>query len=161
VELFTASIRENVTLFRDSIPDAAVQDALEALGLGDWLRALPDGLDTQVAPRGGTLSSGQAQLVAFARALLKNPGLVILDEATARVDPHTERLLATATERLLSGRTAVIIAHRLESLHAVDTVAVLEAGAVLERGAFAELAANPESRLSSLIRQGRGRERAQ
>lgn len=158
VELFAATVRENVTLFRDGVSDTAVVNALEALGLGEWLQGLPDGLDTRVAPTGGTLSSGQAQLIAFARAFLKDPGMVILDEATARVDPYTERLLAAATERLLEGRTALIISHRLKTLESVDLVVVLAEGSVAEIGGYSELAADSGSRFSSLIRIGRGRD---
>ena len=101
VQLFHASVRDNVTFFDRSIADERIVALLDELGLGPWRRGLPDGLDTRLAPGGGGLSAGEAQLLAFARVFLKDPGLVILDEASSRLDPATERLLERALDRLL------------------------------------------------------------
>ena len=98
-------MRDNLTFFDRAIPDATLWAALDDLGLGDWCRALPEGLDTRLAPGGGGLSAGEAQLLAFARVFLQDPGLVILDEASSRLDPATEARVERAVDRLLAGRT--------------------------------------------------------
>jgi len=154
IQLFSATVRDNLTFFDPSIADARILEALDALGMGDWLRALPDGLDTHLASGGGGLSAGQAQLLAFARAFLRDPGLIILDEASSRLDPATERRLEQALTRLLRGRTAIIIAHRLGTLERVDQIMLLEEGRVREHGPRAELVRNPESRFAQLLRVG-------
>lgn len=156
VQLFAADVRDNVTLFDDDVDDADTAAVLEEVGLGAWLRSLPAGLDTRLGPDGTGVSAGEAQLLAFARVLLADPGLVVLDEATSRLDPATEQLLDGAVDRLLAGRTAVVIAHRLSSLERVDEVAVLEHGAVVEHGLRAELAADPSSRFGRLLAVSRG-----
>jgi ATP-binding cassette subfamily B protein len=156
VQLFHAPVRDNVTLFDPSVPDERIAALLDELGLGPWLRALPEGLDTRLAPGGGDLSAGQAQLLAFARVFLKDPGLVILDEASARLDPATERLLERAIDRLLAGRTAVVIAHRPASVERVDRIAILEHGRLVEEGPRADLAADPSSRFGQLLQAGLG-----
>ena len=117
VQLFQATIRDNLTLFDPSIADARILAVLEELGLLPWFRSLPDGLDTMLAGGGG-LSAGEAQLLAFTRVFLRDPGLVILDEASSRLDPATERLIERAIDRLLAERTGIIIAHRLATVHA-------------------------------------------
>lgn len=152
IQLFSASVRENLTLFDPGIDDAQIMAALDTLGIGDWVRALPAGLDTLLAAGGGGFSAGQAQLLAFARAFLRDPGLIILDEASSRLDPATERQLEQALTRLLRGRTAIIIAHRLETLDRVDQIMILEDGQVLEAGPRAALADNPDSRFAQLLR---------
>jgi ABC-type multidrug transport system fused ATPase/permease subunit len=154
IQLFSASIRDNLTFFDSSISDERVLAALEALDMGDWLRALPDGLDTQLASGGSGLSAGQAQLLAFARAFLRDPGLVILDEASSRLDPATERQLDTALARLLNGRTAIIIAHRLGTLDRVDQIMILENGRVHELGTRSELLNDADSRYAQLLQVG-------
>jgi ATP-binding cassette, subfamily B, bacterial len=127
VQLFAgATVRENLTLFDPTPPDTQVADALDQVGLGPWLRALPHGLQTPVAP--GALSAGQAQLLALARVFLQDPGLVILDEASSRLDPETEAQLEQAVQRLLAGRTAVIIAHRPAWLMRADMIIRLDDG---------------------------------
>ncbi|HWI61038.1 MAG TPA: ABC transporter ATP-binding protein [Symbiobacteriaceae bacterium] len=118
VQLFTASLRDNITIFDDTVPDARLRAILADLGLSTW------SLDRQVSP--GSLSAGEAQLVALARAFLKDPGLVILDEPSSRLDPATEAMLDTAVRRLIRGRTAIIIAHRLETLDLADQILRLE-----------------------------------
>jgi ATP-binding cassette subfamily B protein len=164
VQLFAASVRDNLTLFRsddgdDGDPSRRDDDRLTGvltdLGLGPWLRSLPDGLDTELGPGGTGLSAGEAQLLAFARAFLAEPDLIILDEASSRLDPATEALVERAVDRLLSGRTAVLIAHRLSSLDRVDEVAVLDGGRIVESGARAALVADGRSRFARLLTTGR------
>jgi ABC-type multidrug transport system fused ATPase/permease subunit len=154
VQLFGATLRDNVTLFDRSVSDDALLDVFAGLGLEDWLRSLPDGLDTVLGPRGRGLSAGEAQLVAFARVFLADPGLVVLDEASSRLDPATERLLERAVTRLLAGRTGVVIAHRLATVLRADEILILEAGRVAEFGRRADLAADAGSRFSQLLRAG-------
>ena len=154
VQLFRATIRENVRLFDSGIDDAAIHDALSHLGLEDWLDSLPGGLDTMLEAGGGGLSAGQGQLLALARAFLADPGLVILDEASSRLDPATEGLLEQAIDRLLEGRTAVIIAHRLATVERADDVLILEDGEVLEYGVRSALASDSSSHLSHLLQTG-------
>src|SRR6476646_2388281 len=132
VQLFHATIRDNVTFFDTSIDDARIRRALDELGLGDWLAALPRGLDTMLEAGGGGLSAGESQLLAFTRIFLKDPGLVILDEASSRLDPATERLVERAVGRLVQGRTGIIIAHRLDTVDRADTILILEDGRVVE-----------------------------
>jgi ATP-binding cassette, subfamily B, bacterial len=154
IQLFSATVRNNLTFFDTTIPDAQLMAALDTLGIGDWVRALPDGLDTVLASGGTGLSAGQAQLLAFARAFLRDPGLIILDEASSRLDPATERQLEQALSRLLHGRTAIIIAHRLRTLERVDQILILEDGRVRERGLRAELVRDPDSRFAQLLQVG-------
>lgn len=155
VQLFPGTIRDNVTLFDDSVPDEAILTALDAVGLGPWLAGKTDGLATGVAADGeGGLSAGEAQLLSLARVVLRSPDLVVLDEATSRIDPATQALIAAATERLLDGRTAVIIAHRLETLETCDDIAVLEAGRLVEHGDRKQLAADPASHYARLLAAG-------
>ena len=153
VQLFAGSVRDNVALFEDGIDDELILHAVEQLGLRSWLDGLPDGLDS-VLPRGGGLSAGEAQLLAFTRVLLRDPGLVLLDEASSRLDPATERLLQVALERLLDTRTGVIIAHRLETLDHVDDILLLEEGRIVEHGPRDQLRADPRSQFSRLRTAG-------
>jgi ABC-type multidrug transport system fused ATPase/permease subunit len=154
VQLLHASVGDNVRFFDPTIPDARILAALSELGLRAWYEALPRGLETELRP--GGLSAGEAQLLAFARVFLKDPGLVVLDEASSRLDPATERLIEAAVDRLLRGRTAVVIAHRLGTLRRCDDVLVLEAGRVREHGQRERLAASPSSRFAALLRVGLG-----
>lgn len=154
VQLFRASIRDNVRLFDESVTDAQVLDALDHLGLREWVLALPNGLDTMLAADGGGLSAGQGQLIALGRAFLADPGLVILDEASSRLDPATEDLLEIAVDRLLENRTAIIIAHRLSTVERADQILILDEGRVAEFGSRNTLAADPSSRLSRLLEAG-------
>lgn len=151
--LFDASVRDNVTLFDDDTPDERISAALEALGLAEWLRELPRGLDTPLGPDGAAgLSAGQAQALICARILLRDPDLVILDEASSRLDPATDRLVHAALGRLLAGRTGIIVAHRLATLAYADDILVLEDGRVREYGPRLALAADPTSRFAELLR---------
>ncbi|MBK6770047.1 MAG: ABC transporter ATP-binding protein [Ardenticatenales bacterium] len=154
VQLFSATVRDNLTLFDPSVPDARVTDVIASLGLGGWLEALPDGLDTELQTGGGGLSAGEAQLLAFARAFLKDPGLVILDEASARLDPATEQRIEVAVDRLLHGRTGIVIAHRLGTVHRADDILILEDGRVREYGDRVALVADPASRFRALLATG-------
>jgi ATP-binding cassette subfamily B protein len=154
VQLFRASVRENVRLFDPSVSDERIVAALGELGLRDWALALPSGLDTIVGASEAGLSAGQGQLLALARAFLADPGVIILDEASSRLDPATEALLERAVDRLLAGRTAIIIAHRLSTIRRADRIAILEDGRVLEFGEREALARDPGSRLSRLLRTG-------
>jgi len=151
VHLFAASLRDNVTLFDDAVPDEAVEAALASVGLRGWRDALPGGLDTRLGAGGTGLSAGEAQLVALARVFLADPALVVLDEASSRLDPATEEAVRAATARLLAGRTAIVIAHRLSTLAGVDEVAVIEAGRIVEHGRRAELTGDGSSRFAGLL----------
>jgi ATP-binding cassette, subfamily B, bacterial len=152
VHLFNASVRDNLTLFDDNVPDDRISDVLETLGLADWLRELPRGLDTPLGPGGVGLSAGQAQVLACARIFLRDPDVVILDEASSRLDPATERLVHTALGRLLEGRTGIIVAHRLATIAYADDILVLEDGQVREHGQRLALVADPGSRFAALLR---------
>lgn len=152
VQLFQASLRDNLTFFDSTVPDSSLLTTLEVLGLREWLDRLPQGLDSPIS--GETLSAGEAQLVALARVFLKNPDLVILDEASSRLDPATEALLGQVLDKLLRGRSAVIIAHRLATVDRADDILILEGGQVIEHGARRQLAADPDSRFSRLLRTG-------
>ncbi|HEY7003681.1 MAG TPA: ABC transporter ATP-binding protein [Gaiellaceae bacterium] len=139
--LFAGSVRENIAFGRPEASDEDIVAAARAVGAHDFIVALEDGYDTEVAERGGRLSLGQRQLVAFARALLADPRILILDEATSSVDIGTERRIETALGRLLVGRTAFIIAHRLSTIRNADLIVVLEHGRVVEQGTHEELLA--------------------
>ncbi|MCL6580105.1 MAG: ABC transporter ATP-binding protein/permease, partial [Firmicutes bacterium] len=154
VQLFHASVRDNLTFFRPEAPDDFLLAVLDEVGLGEWLRALPTGLDTVLSPGGSSLSAGEAQLLAFARLLLRDPGLVVLDEASSRLDPLTERRLERAMRRALDGRTGVVIAHRLETLSLADDILILEDGRVVEHGERVSLARDPDSHFARLLRTG-------
>jgi len=154
VQLFRGTVRDNLTFFDDSYDDDTLWQVLFDLGLGDWAAGLPDALDTTLQTGGTGLSAGQAQLLALARIFLRDPGLVILDEASSRLDPATELLIERAVDRLLEGRTGVIIAHRLATVERADDILILESGRVVEFGERAALAADPGSRLSRLLEAG-------
>ncbi|MFM6135400.1 MAG: ABC transporter ATP-binding protein, partial [Sphaerospermopsis kisseleviana] len=127
---------------------------LEILGLSQWLYSLPQGLDTNLGPDSSGLSAGQAQLLAFTRVFLKNPGLVMLDEASSRLDPTTEKLIETAIDKLLTGRTAIIIAHHLATVQKANQILILEQGTISEYGQREELIKNPHSRFTQLLKTG-------
>ncbi len=154
VQLFQTTVRNNLTFFNSHIPDRNLLQTLDELGLMPWLEALPQGLDTELGADSGGLSAGQAQLLAFARVFLKNPGLVVLDEASSRLDPLTEQLIERTVARLLENRTGIIIAHRLQTVERADQILILDQGQVMEYGDRAALAQNPNSRFSSLLRVG-------
>lgn len=151
VELFGGSIRDNVTLFDPSPTDADVARALEAVGLGSLAEG---GIERALGAGGAGLSAGEAQLLAMARVWVRRPDLVVLDEATARVDPETEVRLESAVRELRRGRTTLIIAHRLSTLREVDEIIVFDHGRVVEHGDRATLAADPTSRFHRLLDVG-------
>jgi ATP-binding cassette subfamily B protein len=154
VQLFQASVRDNLTFFDRTIPDARVLDAIRDLELEEWYRSLSEGLDTQLETGGKGLSAGQAQLLALTRVFLHDPGLVILDEASSRLDPATEARIERAVDKLLEERTAIVIAHRLSTVHRADEVMILEQGLVCEYGGRERLAADPSSRFHNLLTLG-------
>jgi ATP-binding cassette subfamily B protein len=127
---------------------------LRELGLWEWEQRLPAGLNTPLGAGGQGLSAGEAQLLAFARVFLKDPGLVLLDEAPARLGPATQALLERAIDRRLRGRTAIVIAHRLHTVQRADDILILENGRTAELGERAALAADPGSRFAHLLRTG-------
>lgn len=132
--LFDATVADNVRYGRLEATDAEVAAAFESLGLADWLDGLPRGVATPVGERGGSLSVGERQLVAIARAYLADPDVLVLDEATSAVDPATELRLATALRTLTRGRTSISIAHRLSTAESADEVIVVDAGRIAQRG---------------------------
>lgn len=154
VHLFAASIRDNLVLFDDTIPDERVRDALTELGLLDWVESMPNGLDTVLGPAGGGLSAGEGQLIALTRLFLREPDLILLDEASSRVDPATEERVTRAIDRLVRGRTAVVIAHRLSTVERMDEILVLDAGLVAEHGSQQELRDTAHSRYARLLATG-------
>ena len=152
VQLFAATVRDNLTYFDRSRSDDDIRETLRAAGLDAWIDDL--GLDTPIGSDGAGLSAGESQLLAFARVFLQSPGLVLLDEPSSRLDPATESLLANATQRLFSGRTVIIIAHRLDTLRTVDEVMVVAEGSILEHGSRSALASDPDSAFSSMLVAG-------
>ncbi len=155
VDLVHGSVRDNLTLFDASRPDEEIVAVLDDLGLGRWWRALPHGVHTELAGQNAELSAGQAQLLAFGRVfLLSDPAVVVLDEASSRLDPGTERSIEHAVDRLVAGRTAIIIAHRLSTVLRADWIALLDNGRLAEYDRRETLLADPRSRLSRLLRHG-------
>ena len=147
--LFSGSVRENVAFGRPEASEEEIEAAIAAVGATDFVTRLPQGLDTEVGERGIQLSAGQRQLLAFARALLAEPRILILDEATSNVDVRTEKTIERGLERLLHGRTAIVIAHRLSTIRRAGKIVVLEDGQIAEQGTHDELisAGGPYSRL--------------
>ncbi|MHA1170070.1 MAG: ABC transporter ATP-binding protein, partial [Candidatus Hodarchaeales archaeon] len=154
VELFKASIRDNVTFFDKEIPEEIILEIFKDIGLEEWYNHLPNGLETIIKSEECGLSAGEEQLLALTRAFLKNPKIVILDEASSRLDPATERQIEIALEKLLQGRSAIIIAHRLTTLYKVDDILILSDGEMMEYGSREDLAKNPNSEFSQLLQKG-------
>lgn len=138
-EILAGTLADNITLFA-AVPREEVEAAVDELGLTDWVAGLPAGLDTLLGPGGTTLSAGEEQLVAFARLLVRHVQVVVLDEATARMDPVTEARVVAAADRLISGRTGILVAHRLSTIERAEAVAVLDHGRVIQHGPRDELA---------------------
>jgi ATP-binding cassette subfamily B protein len=147
--LFSGSVRENIAFGRPEANLEEIEDAAAAVGATEFIAALPEGIETEVGERGVQLSAGQRQLVAFARALLAEPRILILDEATSNVDVRTEKTIEKGLERLLAGRTAIVIAHRLSTIRRAGKIVVLDHGRIAEFGTHDELigAGGPYSRL--------------
>lgn len=154
VQLFQASIRENLTFFDAGLTGEHLARVLKELRLWEWVETLPQGLDTPLAGGGQGLSAGEAQLLAFTRVFLRDPGLVILDEASSRLDPVTENLMEQAVDRLFKDRTGVVIAHRLKTVQRADDILILEAGRVVEYGPRLALASDPNSHFYRLLQTG-------
>lgn len=154
VQLFRATVRENLTFFDPHIDERQIHGVLDELGLAEWIERLPEGLDTMLEAAGGGLSAGEAQLLAFTRIFLRDPGLVILDEASSRLDPATEHLIERAVDRLMADRTGIVIAHRLATVTRADDILILDNGKIVEHGRRTTLAADPDSRLSYFLRVG-------
>ena len=130
---------DNVRLFNPKVSEARVWKALETVGAADFVRALPEGLQSPVAERGSTFSQGERQLLAFARALVTDPDVLVLDEATASIDSESEERLQKALKTVLSGRTALVVAHRLSTVRNADQILVLDSGKISEQGTHSEL----------------------
>lgn len=156
VAIFGATLRENLTLFNPTVPDESLCRVLTDVGLGTWLAGLPEGLDSRLQSGGAGISAGQAQLIACARLLLRDPDVIVLDEASSRLDPHTERQLHRVFGRMLEGRTGVMIAHRIDTLHLADDIVILDHGRVVEHGPRARLETDPDSRFSRLLATAEG-----
>ncbi len=150
VFLFSGNVRDNITLRNPNITDESIINAAKLLDAHRFIMALPGGYDFVVSERGHNLSSGQRQLISLVRALVYNPSILILDEATASIDTETEAIVQYAIEKLLRDRTAIIIAHRLSTIRNADKIMVLEHGHILEQGSHDELLQNPDSRYSEL-----------
>ncbi len=153
VQLFAATVRQNLTFFNAGIADEQIEQVLRSLRLWEWVQGLPQGLDTPLAG-GGSLSAGEAQLLAFGRVFLRDPGLVILDEASSRLDPSTEALMERSVDSLFAGRTGVVIAHRLKTVQRADDILILEGGGVVEYGPRLALVGDPSSRFYHLLQTG-------
>jgi ATP-binding cassette, subfamily B, bacterial len=154
VQLFNASVRDNLTFFNRAIDDARLLQVIDTVGLSMWYQTLPSGLDSMLGADGQGLSAGEAQLLAFARVFLKDPGLVIFDEASSRLDPATERLIERAVSSILINRTGIVIAHRMATIQRADDILILEDGRIREYGPREALAADPLSRFSHLLQVG-------
>ena len=152
VQLFYATVRDNITLFNPEITDSQILAVIEDLGLSAWYESLSNGLDTVIAS--GGLSAGEAQLLAFARVFLKDPGIIILDEPSSRLDPATEQQIDRAVQKLLHNRTGIIIAHRLGTVERVNEIMILEDGEIREHGDREQLVKNPNSRFAQLLKTG-------
>jgi ATP-binding cassette subfamily B protein len=137
--LFSGTIRDNIAFGRAGASDEEVAAAARAVGAQEFIERLPDGYDTEVGERGGHLSAGQRQLVAFARAAAADPRILILDEATSNVDVRTEAQIERGLRRLLAGRTAIVIAHRLSTIRHAGRILVLDRARVVEQGTHEEL----------------------
>ena len=139
VFLFRGNIKSNINLGKDTIPDKSIEEAIQNVGLANFIDSLPNKVNQEVLERGSTLSTGQKQLISFARALAYNPRILILDEATSSVDTHTEILIQDAIKKLIEGRTSIIIAHRLSTIQKCDKIIVMHKGEIKEMGTHQEL----------------------
>jgi ATP-binding cassette subfamily B protein len=137
--LFSGTVRENIAFGRPDADERQVREAAAAVGAEEFIAELPHGYDTEIGERGAQLSSGQRQLIAFARALIADPRILVLDEATSNVDLHTEGRIEAGLRRLLAGRTAIVIAHRLSTIRQAGRIVVLEHGRIVEQGTHDEL----------------------
>lgn len=154
VQLFQASVKDNLTLFTNTVSDSRVLEVIHEVGLDAWFENLPNGLDTVLESGSGGMSAGEAQLLAFGRVLLSDPGLVILDEASSRLDKATESNVERAIDRLLANRTGIIIAHRLSTVGRADEIMILNGGSIAEHGPRTDLANDSSSIFYGLLETG-------
>jgi len=139
VTLFAGTVTDNVRFFQAGIPEERVRDACRLVGAEPFILRLPQGYDTILSERAGTLSAGERQLLSFARVLIFDPRILILDEATSSLDSRAEEILQQAIHRVSAGRTLLVIAHRLSTVQEMDTICVLEQGRIVEAGSHVEL----------------------
>ncbi len=154
VRLFHGSVRENLTFFDETISDEQLVDVIGELGMGPWIESLPDGLDTRLLADGAGLSAGEAQLLAFGRVFLAGSGVLILDEASSRLDRSTEQMIERAVDRLVKDRTVIVIAHHLVTIRRCDEIAIMEQGRIVEHGDREILARNPTTQFHRLLQTG-------
>jgi ATP-binding cassette subfamily B protein len=154
VRLFHGTVRDNLTFFDEMIPDERLVEVIDELRMRPWLDSLPDGLDTRLLSEGGGLSAGEAQLLAFARVFLKGSGVLILDEASSRLDRSTEQMIERAVDRLVRDRTVIVIAHHLATVRRCDEIVILEHGRIVEQGERLELAVNESTRFARMLETG-------
>lgn len=153
VQLFHGTIRDNITFFDSEISDERIFSILDELDLREYILSLPKGLDTELESSNRGLSAGQAQLLALVRIFLKDPALVILDEASSRLDPATEYFLGKSMQRMMDHRTGIIIAHRLKTIQWVDEIMILDKGQIIEYGDRKTLEQDPSSHFYQLLQQ--------
>ena len=154
VRLFHGSVRENLTFFDETISDEQLVDVIGELGMGPWIESLPNGLDTRLLADGAGLSAGEAQLLAFGRVFLAGSGVLILDEASSRLDRSTEQMIERAVDRLVKDRTVIVIAHHLVTIRRCDEIAIMEQGRIVEHGDREILARNPTTQFHRLLQTG-------
>ncbi|MEM7128285.1 MAG: ABC transporter ATP-binding protein [Chloroflexota bacterium] len=154
VQLFRGTVRDNISLFDPNVTDEQIASVIQELGLAQWIAKLDQGLDTELASGGSNLSAGEGQLLAFARVFLQDPALVILDEASSRLDPVTEGLIEQAVDTLLTNRTGIIVAHRLGTVERADDIMILEDGRIKEMGERTVLIRDTNSQFHSLLQTG-------
>jgi ATP-binding cassette subfamily B protein len=154
VQLFEATVRDNLTFFDRTVSDEHLMQVIEALELKSWIDSLPKGLDTWLETGGRSVSAGEAQLLAFTRVFLRDPGLVILDEASSRLDPATEHIIERAITKLLENRTGIVIAHRLGTIERANQIMIIEDGEVIEQGERKILALDTQTQFHNLLQTG-------
>ena len=154
VRLFHGTVRDNLTFFDESISDGKLLEVIGELGMREWIESLPDGLNTRLLAEGAGLSAGEAQLLAFARVFLAGSGILILDEASSRLDRSTEQMIERAVDRLVKDRTVIVIAHHLVTIRRCDEIAILEQGRVVEHGEREALAKDPATQFHRLLQTG-------
>ena len=154
IQFFNSSVRNNLTLFKKNITDEKIMSVIKELGLGDWFKKLPDGLDTEISDDSTFFSTGEMQLLTVLRMFLKDPKIIVLDEATAKLDPVTEKYLQKSLDLLMKGRTTIIIAHRLKTILETDKILILDDGLIIESGETNTLKNSSNSKFYSLLQTG-------